>query len=1041
MLNKISDEWKDNLVNDVHTKSRFYANIRGVEYPAISGTPTYTAPIDHRSSGSVNLTSGILKYLVTLTQPFTIDCRIAPTSVASHDFIQFHETESDYTKRLKLFSVVNSGTGHYYACDWNESSSQIVSTNGFGTIVANDYIRLTFVFNNGTSYLYRNGALVSSGSTSAILTNKNWMTVDATNTIVDYIRIIPNFAAPAADVVNNFEDVYNEEIYFQYNDQSTGVTRCQITKYVNAYNVDLPGEFRSTQAGISLNNISGEFSADQYAAFSPENGSYNGTAAQSYLSRKIPIWIESWQDNKIQDVPDGLVGYWSMDDVPEIPDNPAGTTYLWDKSTTDGFVSDFTPAPSVSSGLLTFKGDAYRWPSAVTAGTKFVVRFKTDKDTEVRLTSGNPNPLGQYSIASKNVKAGEWTTLCGTLATGATFYAIASVRTDGTNSEAVFTISDWYIGDGSYSTPLLDNSGTGRHGTIYGATPVDGVSSKALSFDGISSYTYHTVPQPDEFSISMWLKPNDLTSSGVLFAWGEYNSNGIYIQSDPGASGEIIIHFGRSGGDEYLFENILLSEFFNFIITVNRTTKYYSIYRNGILVKDGYLNYVFDLNTGGILSFGSYNGSAFFWNGIIDEPRIYNRAISASEVLQLYNQTKYRYNQAQEPYFETIFQGNIAANSFARSTNVGDFSRISVQADSIIADIAKRVFRTGRKYEDYYLARTTDTGTSLFHELVKLGTQKEVYNYATNASFENTTIGNSWAGTISRDNTRAFVGTYAGYVNSATTVKTTIVTELTKYERFTFSVWAYSASAVSITMQIRDMLGATPNGSTTSVNSHGGKGWQLLTVTHDVVSSSSDRLECSIITTGTPSIWLDAACLNYGDYKPLIALNTNDGTSAVSQRADGVLTAYQICGAIGDDVSYQHPWAIIPKDANAWEKLKQLAEASIARHLYVTPDGIIKLVTANTAPASTLGDISDIASVAAATQAEQANKLKVSGVKIVEKSDIRVWNLNDSNALAGDTGAPSGSYQRTTGAGDYFPLLTEAPDGLECAYDKEAIGG
>ena len=213
---------------------------------------------------------------------------------------------------------------------------------------------------------------------------------------------------------------------------------------------------------------------------------------------------------------------------------------------------------------------------------------------------------------------------------------------------------------------------------------------------------------------------------------------------------------------------------------------------------------------------------------LVDEVISFSRALSAQEVLDLYNMRLNRYNDAQEPYFETIFTGNIAANSFARSTNVGDFSRISVQADSIIADIAKRIFRTGRKFEDYYLARTTDTGTSLFHELVKLGTQKEVYNYATNASFENTTIGNSWAGTISRSNTHAFVGTYGGYINSATTAKTTIVTELTKYERFTFSVWAYSASAISVTMQIRDMLATTPNGTTSSVNSHTGKGWQLL---------------------------------------------------------------------------------------------------------------------------------------------------------------------------------------------------------------------
>jgi len=37
---------------------------------------------------------------------------------------------------------------------------------------------------------------------------------------------------------------------------------------------------------------------------------------------------------------------------------------------------------------------------------------------------------------------------------------------------------------------------------------------------------------------------------------------------------------------------------------------------------------------------GSYSGGLDFWKGHLDDVRIYNRALSASEISEIYNKTK-----------------------------------------------------------------------------------------------------------------------------------------------------------------------------------------------------------------------------------------------------------------------------------------------------------------------------------------------------------------------------------------------------------------
>mgnify|MGYP002685953215 CR=1 FL=1 len=80
---------------------------------------------------------------------------------------------------------------------------------------------------------------------------------------------------------------------------------------------------------------------------------------------------------------------------------------------------------------------------------------------------------------------------------------------------------------------LRDDSGNGNDGTIYGATPVNGVSGKALSFDGVNDYV--SIASNGVFgvgsitTISLWVKPTG--TSQYIFSYPDIaNNNRFYLQ-------------------------------------------------------------------------------------------------------------------------------------------------------------------------------------------------------------------------------------------------------------------------------------------------------------------------------------------------------------------------------------------------------------------------------------------------------------------------------------------------------------------------------
>ena len=185
----------------------------------------------------------------------------------------------------------------------------------------------------------------------------------------------------------------------------------------------------------------------------------------------------------------------------------------------------------------------------------------------------------------------------------------------------------------------FDSSGNGNHGDIYGATWTDGKFGKALSFDGVDDYV--SVP----YSANLYV-PNEVT----LTAW-------IYPRNPSGSWQTIIAHSPTAGQYNYwlyLEANALklsvYSDTYPDLIVTNAiptaNTWYYivvtaikgstvKVYVNGVLVGTGTAKT--DFWTGGYLTIGDLRpGRGIFFNGTIDEVRIYNRALSEEEIKSSY---------------------------------------------------------------------------------------------------------------------------------------------------------------------------------------------------------------------------------------------------------------------------------------------------------------------------------------------------------------------------------------------------------------------
>ena len=160
-------------------------------------------------------------------------------------------------------------------------------------------------------------------------------------------------------------------------------------------------------------------------------------------------------------------------------------------------------------------------------------------------------------------------------------------------------------------------------------------------------------------TVSVWVK-NIANDSPVFSAYGAgvtYGNNEV-IHYFSGKS--ILIAGNPTAGKYFQFSQLNLNQWSNLVMTRDASNNM-SVYLNGIGSTSNSQSYS---NTLQMNQIGRYSNFTNIYNtkGSIGEVRIYNRALSSTEVLQYYNSSKYKYNVVENIVTDGLVLNYDAAN-------------------------------------------------------------------------------------------------------------------------------------------------------------------------------------------------------------------------------------------------------------------------------------------------------------------------------------------------------------------------------------------
>jgi len=204
-------------------------------------------------------------------------------------------------------------------------------------------------------------------------------------------------------------------------------------------------------------------------------------------------------------------------------------------------------------------------------------------------------------------------------------------------------------------TTATDKSGNGNTGTLGGGTaayrptwsqgvqPLSGgkPGGGALKFDGVDDYVNagngSSLQAYSEFSVSAWVYQTSETGQYDWIVDKGGNTSGAWGVSIQNASDEIWIF--RNGGSVYWDTDITVqkNKWLHLVFVKNSSNNAW-LYIDGVQ-KASTTGFIVNAASGLSVAIGAWlNGPTHYFNGLIDDVRIYNRALSEAEIRYLYNQ-------------------------------------------------------------------------------------------------------------------------------------------------------------------------------------------------------------------------------------------------------------------------------------------------------------------------------------------------------------------------------------------------------------------
>ncbi len=214
-----------------------------------------------------------------------------------------------------------------------------------------------------------------------------------------------------------------------------------------------------------------------------------------------------------------------------------------------------------------------------------------------------------------------------------------------------------------------------NHGTVYGgaslASGLKGVTDTAYSFDGVDDYinVNSSFGNPNTVTISVWFKTS---SNGIIF--NQHDTVSPPTSANSHVPALWVIPDGRlraelwSGSIGAIYSSNSVADNNWHLATLVGNTNIQYLYLDGVLVnsRSGNLSQSWWARTTfGVGYAANREGSASVWKyfpGSLDQVHIYNRALSGSEILVIYNEEKPTIVVPGAPTIGTATAGNASSS-------------------------------------------------------------------------------------------------------------------------------------------------------------------------------------------------------------------------------------------------------------------------------------------------------------------------------------------------------------------------------------------
>src|SRR6266545_3502369 len=207
----------------------------------------------------------------------------------------------------------------------------------------------------------------------------------------------------------------------------------------------------------------------------------------------------------------------------------------------------------------------------------------------------------------------------------------------------------WWPGDGNANDIVGGNNGA----LVGGATFGSGFVSQAFDLDGLSSYirvaNNPSLNTPDGFTVDAWIYPRAYGGARVIASkWDDPTGQWSWIfKLHNDGSGRLRIEISRGDhnalGDLEGVAILPLNTWSHVAASYDRLTSRLQLYVNGNVDNEGFARFanVAINNSMTDLLIGAVNGQitspSEYFNGLIDELELFNRALSAEEIKAIFN--------------------------------------------------------------------------------------------------------------------------------------------------------------------------------------------------------------------------------------------------------------------------------------------------------------------------------------------------------------------------------------------------------------------